>query len=285
MIVLIAGAGALPGIVARQVFDSGRSVRVYALDGVPVDLDIDVPVRRFRIERLGSLLAELGRIGAREVCFAGAVSRPAIEMDMIDDATRPLMEQIGAALRAGDDGALRVILGLFERAGLRVLGVQDVAPDLLLGPGVPTVAGPNDRDGVNAARGAAIVAAMGVADLGQSCVIADCQALAVEALPGTNWMLQSLQAGSAPALSATMPAQPALKALLQRGLFYKGPKPDQDRRVDLPTIGRETVERVAALGLRGLVIEAGGVIVLDRDTVIQRCDTDGLFLWARQSAP
>ena len=151
------------------------------------------------------------------------------------------MEQVLGALRAGDDGALRVIVSLFENAGLRVRAASDVLPALLLPEGVPTRARPSDLDGADAARGETIVAALGRADIGQGCVVAEGQALAIEALPGTDWMLQSLQ----------MPGGERLATLPAGGLLYKAPKPGQDRRIDLPTIGPETLRNAAAAGLRG----------------------------------
>ncbi|MYF89777.1 MAG: LpxI family protein, partial [Boseongicola sp. SB0676_bin_33] len=67
------------------------------------------------------------------------------------------------------------------------------------------------------------------------------------------------------------------------GIFAKAPKPGQDRRVDLPTIGPGTATCVADAGLGGIVIEAGGVMVLDREESVQVADDAGIFLWVRQS--
>ena len=61
-------------------------------------------------------------------------------------------------------------------------------------------------------------------------------------------------------------------------ILYKAPKPGQDRRADLPTIGPKTVEGAARAGLRGIVVAAGGVIVLERARVIEMCAQAGLFL-------
>jgi len=64
-------------------------------------------------------------------------------------------------------------------------------------------------------------------------------------------------------------------------VLVKGPKPGQDRRIDMPAIGPATVRGAAAAGLAGIVIEAGGVMVLDRATVIDLADRLGLFVWVR----
>ncbi len=68
---------------------------------------------------------------------------------------------------------------------------------------------------------------------------------------------------------------------LRQGILFKAPKPGQDRRADLPTIGPHTAEGAVAAGLDGIVIEAGGVIVIDRPAVVEILDSAGLFLWVR----
>ena len=137
---------------------------------------------------------------------------------------------------------------------------------------VLTKAQPRPEDRADADRAMALLRIMGDADLGQSAVVARGQVLAVEAGPGTDVMLSQ---------TAALPqeARPAGT----RGVFVKAPKPGQDRRVDLPTIGPHTVAGVVKAGLSGLVIEAGGVILLDREEVIAACDRAGVFLWAREA--
>lgn len=262
MLALIAGTGALPTEVARAV---SPQPLVCALEGHEPDrLEVDLP---FRLETLGGLLAELKARGVTRVCLAGAIRRPQVDPAAIDAATLPLVPVLMQALQSGDDGALRAVIGIFEQAGFEVVAAHQAAPDLLLPPGVPTQAQPTEEDRTEARRGAEIVAAMAAADIGQACAVYRGQALAVEGAFGTDWMLSSL---------AARPDDG------HGGLLFKAPKPGQDRRADLPTIGPETVRAAAGAGLTGLVIEAGGVIVLDRAGVIAACDRLGLFLWARE---
>jgi len=179
----------------------------------------------------------------------------------------PLVPLIGQAMASGDDGALRAAIAIFEQAGFTVSGAHEIAPDLLLPAGCPTSAQPGDSDRTDAARGADIIAAMSVADIGQACVVKLHQALAVEGSFGTDWMLRSL---------TTRPDAGG-------GVLFKAPKPGQDRRVDLPAIGPDTIVAACAAGLSGVVIEAGGVMVLDQQQVLAECDRLGLFLWVRDA--
>lgn len=261
MLALIAGTGGLPAEVAARA--PGRPL-ICALAGSEPDA-VDAEIT-FRLEQLGSFLERLAAAGVTEICMAGAVRRPDIDPSAIDAATLPLVAALQGALAAGDDGALRAIIGIFEQAGFAMRAAHEVAPDLLMAAGVPTRVRPGELDKADAERGAEIVGAMCAADIGQSCAVRKRQAVAVENVFGTDWMLASL---------------------LQRpdgqgGLMFKAPKPAQDRRADLPTIGPETVEGAARAGLSGIVLEAGGVIVLEREAVIAACDRLGLFLWLRQ---
>lgn len=271
-IALIAGEGALPARLMEACADAGRNVVVCGVVGH--DADLPRNDRPLRLETLGSLIAALKADGVSEVCFCGAVRRPQIDPALIDAATAPLVERMMGALSAGgDDAALRVAIGLFEDAGLSVRAATDLVPDLLPPEGVPTKARPSDSHGADAGRAAAVVGALGPLDIGQGCVVRQGHVIAVEALPGTDWMLASLAATPLPDDAG------------QGGLLYKAPKPRQDRRVDLPAIGPDTVAAAKRAGLEGIAIEAGGVMVLDLPATIAAADAEGLFLWVRRGLP
>lgn len=264
MLAVIAGAGSLPAELVRHL---PAPPLVCALDGfAPDHLAVD---EGFRLEQLGSFLATLRQRGVTDICMAGAISRPAIDPAAIDAETMPLVPLLQEALTAGDDGALRGVIAIFEQAGFRLRAAHDIAPDLLPAPGCPTRRQPDDTAAADAWRAVGIVAAMSAVDVGQCCAVQAGQALAIEGVFGTDWMLASL---------AQRPRG------TRGGLLFKAPKPDQDRRVDLPTIGPDTVRAAAAASLDGIVIEAGGVMVLDQPLVVADCDRAGLFLWVREPA-
>ncbi|SER46083.1 hypothetical protein SAMN04490244_101128 [Tranquillimonas rosea] len=270
MLALIAGQGRLPELLADTLDAGSAPWLLCAMEGAPCTVpDAGRECRSFRIERLGTFLQDLRREGATEVCFAGAVRRPDIDPTAIDAATAPLVPRLSQAMKDGDDTTLRTVLALFEEAGLTPRAAHELRPDLLVEPGCLTRAEPSVRDRADIDRAARIVGALGAADVGQSCVVAQGQALAVEALPGTDRMLATL-----PGLADIRPDPAA-----GRGILYKAPKPGQDHRVDLPTIGPDTVAGALRAGLSGLAVEAGGVLVLDRDRVCADCDAAGLFLW------
>ena len=260
---LIAGRGGLPLALVQAL-----PLRPYvcALDGfVPEGL---VPDLHFRLERLVPFLRHLADRGISRVTFAGAVTRPRLDPSLFDAATAQLVPRILTAMQGGDNATLREVIAVFEEDGIAVEGVDTLAPALLPGAGV--LAGPVPPWAeADAERAASIVAALGLVDVGQACVVGRGLCLAVEALPGTDAML------------AQVAALPEALRPEGGGLLYKAAKPGQDRRLDLPALGPGTVAGVAAAGLAGIAFQAGSVICLDLPAMQAEAAARGLFLWAR----
>ncbi len=262
---IIAGRGGLPSVLVAAMAERPL---VAAPEGfLP---DALTPDMTFRVERLVPFLKALEDAQVTRVVFAGSVQRPHLDPAMFDPDTATLVPRLLSAMQGGDDATLRVVVALFEEFGFSVVGVPDVAPQLIPQAGV--LAGQLTAvDENDAARAAAIVAALGAVDVGQGAVVQQGLCLALETLAGTDTMLATISA-----LAALRP-----DAAKGRGLFYKAPKPAQDLRIDLPTIGPDTVRAVAAAGLGGIVWQAGGVICLDLPAMQSLATEHGLFLWAR----
>ncbi|MDO5612134.1 MAG: UDP-2,3-diacylglucosamine diphosphatase LpxI [Paracoccus sp. (in: a-proteobacteria)] len=259
-IAIIAGQGGLaPDLAARL-----PGAPVYTLEGFAPP----IPATPFRLERLVPFLDHLSDTGITRVIFAGAVQRPRLDPEMFDPRTAQLVPRMLMAMQSGDDAALRALLDIFEESGLTICTLPDIAPDLVPGPGL-LCGQPAPQDKADAERAAAILKTTGPLDIGQGCVVTGGLCLAIETLPGTQAMLEFAA------------RHQALRKTPRGGVLYKAPKPGQDRRIDLPTIGPDTVDQAAAAGLSGIAWEPSGVIVLNRDETIRRADAQGLFLWAR----
>lgn len=261
-IAVIAGQGGL----ARAVVAALDAPLVYALDGFLPD---GLEASPFRLERLIPFLDSLIEQDVSRVVFAGAIRRPRLDPELFDARTARLVPRIMMAMQAGDDGALRAVLDVFEEHGLAVASIAELASGLIPAAGV-LVGEPSAADQADAARAALILARLGPLDLGQGAVVVQGQCLAIETLPGTQAMLEfaARHAGLRPDPNGA------------RGVFYKAPKPGQDLRIDLPTLGPDSVSQAATAGLAGIAWAAGGVILLDRDEAMRRARAHGLFLWA-----
>ena len=297
MLALITGRGALPAAVA--VAQAERPL-ICALQGnAPDHLVVD---ETFRIEHLGSFLQHLRARGVTDVCFCGAIDRPVMDPAQLDADTQPLVPVLAEAVAAGEDSALRAVLGIFEQTGFSVQGAHELAPDLL--PPAGTLTRARAPWGViDSLPGAeAVLQDQGKADQGQACVLRAGEVIAREDGRGTDAMLRDLAepytrtgavsdpnawdfdvVGDALEPAADWLSGPVAeqRAKARGGYLFKGPKPGQDMRVDLPTIGPATAMRAAEAGLDGIVIEAGGVMVLDQPRVVRILDAMGMFLWVR----
>lgn len=259
---VIAGQGGLSAAVVQNL----DNPLVYALEGYAPDF----PAEPFRIERLVPFLDGLIEADVSRVVFAGAIRRPRLDPELFDPRTAQLVPRILMAMQSGDDAALRAVLDLFEEFGLSILGIAEAAPDLVPAAGL-LVGEPSDADHRDADRAAELLAATGALDIGQGAVVAQGLCMAMETLPGTEAMLDfaARHAGLRPRADGA------------KGVLFKAPKPGQDRRIDLPTIGPDTVAQAGKAGLAGIAWPSGSVILLERDECIRRAQDAGLFLWSR----
>ncbi|OCX67221.1 phosphatidate cytidylyltransferase [Thioclava sp. SK-1] len=260
-IALIAGQGSLP----IQLAQARSDLLICEMDGFPCGIDGAAPLR-FRLERLVPFLDTLVDRGVKQVVFAGAMQRPQIEPELFDMQTMQILPRLMGAMGQGDDATLRAVIELFAEWDLETVGIDQLLPQILPEDGVLTGAVTAADEG-DAIRAAAILAAMAPADIGQGCVVAGGLCMAVETLPGTDAMLEF--------------AAHYRDLKPKGGVYFKAPKHGQDRRIDLPAIGPKTVEQVAKAGLAGIVIETGGVMILDRDATLAAANAAGLFIWVR----
>ncbi len=289
MLALVAGEGDLPKLVMDRLDADGTVFRLCELEGYPSEHRGDRPVMRFRIETLGSFINDLVGFGVTQICFAGGIGRPPLDPSKIDPATMPLVPRMMAALQQGDDAALRTVLQFFDEAGIETVAADRIGPNLVPDPGVLGSVDPSEQHRKDAARGVEIIGAMAQVDVGQACVVAQGQALAIEAQPGTDWMMLSLlanreatQADSINSLFGSVVEGARGNHIPQGGILVKAAKPGQDLRIDMPTVGPKTVLRAAQVGIEGIVIEAGRVMVLKPEECIAIADRQGLFLWVME---
>jgi DUF1009 family protein len=266
---LVAGGGALPMALASHCRAAGRPVFVIRLRGFA-----DPELAAFEgaeagLAELGKGIAALRGAGCAAVCFAGKVERPDLRSVKPDRRGLAALPGAIAAARRGDDSLLAFLLREFEKEGFRVEGAHQVMQALTLGPGLAGRCAPAAAHLADVARALEAARAIGRLDAGQAAVSCDGLILALEAQEGTDAMLERV-AGLPQAIRGISGGA--------RGVLAKACKPGQELRVDLPTIGPETIRLAAAAGLAGIAGEAGRLIVLDRDRTITLADSLGLFI-------
>jgi DUF1009 family protein len=261
---ILAGGGRLPLMIAESVAARGESVHIVAIVG-----EADPNIARFphtwvNWGQIGRMVATLRAQGADRLVIAGGVKRPDLRRIRPDVGFFLSLPRIVGLLAGGDDSVLTRVVRFFEAKGFSVNGVHEVAPDLLAGAGRMGGAALGREDAADAQLGFAVRHALGVVDAGQAVVVAQGEVLAIEGAEGTDAMLQRV---------AALPRRGGLPE--PRGVLAKGPKPGQELRVDMPAIGPKTIEQVVASGLAGVAVEAGAVLVLDRNEAVRAADAAG----------
>jgi DUF1009 family protein len=272
---ILAGGGRLPLTIAESVAARGGSAHIVAIAG-----EADADVARFphtwvNWGHVGRMVATLRR-EADALVIAGSVRRPNLWKVRPDWGFIVSLPKILGMMVGGDDSVLSRVVRFFEAKGIEVRGAHEVAPDLL------TLAGPAGALALDAgaqadaALGFAVRAALGPLDAGQAVVVADGRVLAIEGAEGTDRMLARVR-----------DLRQARPGGVRSGILTKGPKPGQELRVDMPTIGPRTVDGVAAAGLAGVAVEAGAVLLLDRDQAVAVADSSGIAIegLARETLP
>lgn len=264
---LIAGGGDLPKAIAECVRDSGRAVFVVSIgaDAWVADYPHDVA----QLGEAGRVLKMLAAAQCSDVVLAGKLARPKFSEIKLDAKAVMIAPRIIAAARKGDDALLRAVVDTFEREGFRAIGAQEAAPGLLATAGVMGRVKPSSDDEDDLKAAFAIVRRLGELDVGQAAVVCEGLPLAVEAAEGTDNMLARI---------ASLPSHFRGDEKHRKGVLAKAPKPIQDRKTDLPVIGVTTVRNAAAVGLKGIAVEAGGALVLGKRAVIEEADKLGLFI-------
>lgn len=266
---IVAGGGAFPAAVAEAARAEGREVVLFLMKGFADPSLERYPHSWFRVGSLGTVSAKAKALGVREIVMVGTLTRPRVRDLGLDWTTLRLLPRIARLFRGGDNHLLSGVLGLVAEQGFRLVGAHEVAPALLLPEGRLGAVVPGPQDQADIALGLQVIRTLGPFDVGQGVVVVDGFVAAVEAAEGTDAVL---------ARYAQMRETGRLRFPAGKGVLVKAPKPQQDRRVDLPSLGPATVRGAAKAGLAGIAFEAGGVIVPDCAELVRVADESGLFV-------
>ena len=261
---LIAGDGDLPLSIAKQAIALGDEIVVAVLEGYGDKSAYSAPCQTFGLGEIGGLLKFFKQNNCTHVTMAGKVGRPDFSKIKPDLKGIKLLPKAIKAANKGDDGLLRFLMNVFEKEGFKILAPQDICQNQLMPSGALGNIMPNENMLADMDKAMQIAALIGDADIGQGAVVCNGLVLAVEAQEGTDEMLKRI---------AKLPDS------IRGGVLAKRLKPNQDARVDLPTIGVKTVKLASEAGIGGIVLQAGKAFVLDAEKVASLADELGLFVY------
>jgi DUF1009 family protein len=236
---ILAGSGPFPHLVAQTHPNS------YVIRLEPFWDDITLlkfPGMNTRMDKVGKILAALHQQNIHDIVLVGKVRRPSLFALRPDRETWAVLgEIIGSLLARGDDALLRAVRAALEKRGFRLHGVQAIVADLLAPAGVMTSRQPDDAALRDIEKGMDAARAHGSRDRGQAIAIQHGRILDVEGKDGTDALIKRC------AMYRTPGPGPVL---------VKAAKPGQDRDLDMPSVGPETIENAAAAGFAGIAVEA-----------------------------
>ena len=269
-VAIVAGNGALPLQAAGALGEAGRKFVVVAIRGEANEQTRKLAGAEVGWGEIGRLYRFLKASGCRDVLLIGGVSRRPDFLSVLGDfGTLWRLPIILRALIGGDDSLLTKVIGLFEREGFRIVGIRDVAPQLLASRGVLGQVKPS-KDGMRDLELALeATRKLGELDIGQAAVAVGGRVVALEGAEGTDAMLERC---------ALLKQNGKIRSRGQAGVLVKTAKPAQDLRVDLPAIGPRTIQLAIAAGLSGVAVDGGKALISEREETIHAADQAGLFV-------
>lgn len=274
---ILAGGGAFP----MEVFEASRRLgfdpAFFALRGF-ADRSIWNHPSANPVDMLNpsELIAQLKLYNPVGVVLAGYVSRPNPSVLLSAFAALRHQDELKQVLGEGDDHVLSRVIRLLEDHGLKVLGVDAVAPDLLCPEGLLTTYAPDDHAFLAINTGLSLLDQLSPFDCGQATVCQGQRVLAIEGPEGTDAMIARTR--SKRSFFRLSPRETAVKVLI------KTAKRNQDRRADLPAIGPRTIQSCRKAGLSGIALGAGSVILIERKRMIAEANQAGLFIIGLKAA-
>jgi DUF1009 family protein len=269
-IAILSAGGTLPFAVVEAMRTAGRPLIVIAIEGIADPGLARLGANWLSLGQLGKLFALLRRENCAGVVLIGAMNRPTLRSMRIDATGWTYLFDFLRNIRRGDDAMLRGMMRWFEVQGFPVLGVAEVAPELVAPEGRLGKFDPPTEAMVAAALGFSCLDALSPFDVGQALVAFGERIVAIEGAEGTDALLERV---------AELRRQGRLPRAGRGGFLLKAAKVGQSLKVDMPVIGPRTVERAVSAGLGGVMIEAHRVLLLESEAMVEAADEARLFLF------
>lgn len=262
---IIAGKGSLPAQIIGACKHDKRDFFVIAFEeSFDPEVMNNVPHAIVRIGAVGEALTHLRHAGVKEIVMAGGVKRPSLASLRPDAAGANLLKKLGKAFFMGDDALLKAITSFFEEENFTVVGVDSILKDIVAHEGVLGKIVPDSKARSDIAIAMQAAKNIGALDIGQAAIVENGILLGTEDEKGTDLLIENCG---------------KLRRVAQKsGVLVKAKKPNQEEKVDLPSIGVRTIENLHRNGFAGVAVEAEHSLIIDKKELIQKADEYGIFV-------
>mgnify|MGYP003685854391 FL=1 len=260
---IIAGNGSIPFYLIEECNKIGREYCLIIIEGHGKELSEKYdPDYTVSLSKMGRAVKYVKNIGIKHILMVGGVKRPSLKNIIPDLWTAKFLTTISSKV-SGDNSVLSKLTKALEREGFIIVAPEEVLPNLICPKGTLGKVKPNQQNNEDISTGYRIAKIIGANDIGQSIIIENGLVIAVEAAEGTDRMIKrSLN----------------LKKEKKAGVLIKVIKPMQDKRIDRPVIGIDTIKAVKKAGLDGIALESNEILILNYSDVILYADEEGLFV-------
>jgi len=263
---LIAGKGDLPNHLVEALKEKNIKTSIVCIEGQTPDsvsnLYPAVPTCWVQLGQVGKVINFFKEQKVTHIVMIGGIQRPSWDELKLD--ARGLKVMAKATLKPkGDDAVLRLVINELESEGFKVIGLQEILPNVLGKPGCLTEVHPCEAHMKDVDQGWNILELLSPLDIGQVVSVQQGLVLAIEAIEGTDAMIE--RAGT-------------LKKDGLAPVIIKRPKRNQEKRADLPTLGVNTIVNAHREGMAGIAYEAGSTILVDQAEMIKIANEKGIFL-------
>jgi len=262
---IFAGDGLLPKILIEECLQKNQNFKLFLLKNQNYSIDYSQynpeVVNYGEVEKFLSILKNFQ---IRDIVFIGSVTKPDFKSLKVDKKGAILLAKILANKILGDDAVLRSVLAFFKKQGLKIWAIDELLDCVFAKKSVVTKIKPDKEDLLDIELGIEAIKAFSKFDVGQALIVAQKQIIAVEAVEGTDKMIERCK---------------NLKIdYKNRAILIKTTKKNQSRGADLPVIGVSTIENCALANIKGIAIKAKSTLVLQKDLVIKKADELGIFI-------
>ncbi len=215
--------------------------------------------------QFGKIISILKKYKCRKILFAGRVKKPELTKLKLDFKGVYYIPRILKKSKLGDAAILKEIIKILKKEKIKTISSTTFTPELSLVRGIYTKLKPDKNDKRDIKNSLNALRRTGDYTYTQGAVSRDNKLIAIEGTNGTDSMLKKIKTSEKD----------------KKGVLVKLPKKKQDLRVDLPTIGINTLKLCKKVGIKGIVLQHKNNIFLEKKKCIKFANKNKMFIYIK----
>lgn len=262
---IIAGSGTLPFSIAEHCQNIGLPFYMLLIEN-NTETDLYKKHKSFNLGKIGKAIDILKTEKISHLIIAGSIKKPRL-LDLKPDLIgTKLLAILSKEKFLGDNNLLSTIILFIEKYGFTIIGLEDLQiPNLFAEKGIIGKIKPSKDDLLDIEAGKKACEILGIADIGQGLIIEDKVVLSVEAIEGTDALIKR--------------TKDLKRNSKKSGVLVKSIKPNQNHKIDMPTIGEQTILNLKNAGIAGVAIQSGTTIIINKKETIDLANKHKIFIY------